>query len=337
MKQEKAIRSMDETQFCIYCRQPITEISVEKEHQNYHDSCATDMNIYQQLMKEAGTSTLKQLLVQKLAHVKYNNKQEIVSLVISNCGLVTIPEAIFRLQHLETLDVSHNQLERIDPRLFKIPNLKQLSLAHNDISDYQNPDFLIPTDSCIIEHLDVSFNQYIILPSNFESLKQLKVLNIHGCEFEQLPSVIQKLQNLEELSFTDFYESTPKWFINMVLEGLKVYATSDQPDQPQQLRPFYLRAQIWLGYFKQGDDLHQNMVNDANGTMDVVSTLQNHQQQMQHVTKHLAEIANVIKSYPDAYIDLYGDTHFIGISGDYRIIKDLVNKELAQLDYFWDD
>lgn len=58
--------------------------------------------------------------------------------------------------------------------------------------------------------------------------------------------------------------------------------------------------------------------------------------QIQGVVEHLQQIIVVLQNYPNPKIDIEGDTHHIGISGDYQVIKALVDKELVSLDYFWD-
>src|SRR5918992_1169051 len=58
---------------------------------------------------------------------------------LSDCDLTEIPEEVFELTGLETLDLAHNQLKSIPDRLWdNLPNLRHVTLIHNPIENLPN-------------------------------------------------------------------------------------------------------------------------------------------------------------------------------------------------------
>lgn len=86
-------------------------------------------------------------------------------------------------------------------------------------------------------------------------------------------------------------------------------------------------AEIKLPYFKQGDDLHDCISKNEDGKVDAKKTLENHIGLLECTIKQLKDINEKIPLVND--IVLKGDTHWITISGDERIINTLVEQELA--------
>ena len=88
-------------------------------------------------------------------------------------------------------------------------------------------------------------------------------------------------------------------------------------------------ALIWLPYFKQGDDLHSSIVkNSETDKVDAKATLLNHIELLQSSIDMLKKIHDEIPLIND--VELEGDTHHIDITGDERLIKILLEKELVQ-------
>lgn len=86
-------------------------------------------------------------------------------------------------------------------------------------------------------------------------------------------------------------------------------------------------AQIWLPYFKQGDDMENNIEKDENGVVDVKASIVNHIKLLESAINQLQKIHNMI---PDMNTcTLHGNTHYIGIEGDERIIKELADNKLV--------
>jgi len=95
------------------------------------------------------------------------------------------------------------------------------------------------------------------------------------------------------------------------------------------------QATIGLGYFKQGDDLDRCIVKDDDGDVNTKETINNHIKLLEAVIEQLKSINDLI---PDVNTcSLYGDTHYISIEGDERIIDQLISHNLAQIDENMDE
>lgn len=81
-----------------------------------------------------------------------------------------------------------------------------------------------------------------------------------------------------------------------------------------------LYGQVNLPYFKQGDDFN------ACQTNDIHESLNNHIALLKSAIEHLEKLRDLIPQNPN--IEMYGDTHYIGISGEESILKPLLENEL---------
>ena len=89
-------------------------------------------------------------------------------------------------------------------------------------------------------------------------------------------------------------------------------------------------AQIWLPIYKQGDDMDRCIIKKENGEVDVKESLTRYVNLLECAIQQLKDIKNAI---PDnEKIDLWGDTHYIGIRGDRTMIERLHNMDLVQID-----
>jgi hypothetical protein len=88
-------------------------------------------------------------------------------------------------------------------------------------------------------------------------------------------------------------------------------------------------AEIYLGYFKRGDDLGYHLQHADN----LLEALERHAEQMQDVAGHLRAIRKELGDWRNlSAVDIEADTHVIQISGPDELIDHLVAKELAQVD-----
>lgn len=86
-------------------------------------------------------------------------------------------------------------------------------------------------------------------------------------------------------------------------------------------------AQIWLPYFKQGDDLAGHLEGHKENP---VAAFRAHAEQMKKVSDILNEIAQTLSQYPNTKIDVNAGTHHISILGPEEVITALIEKDLAQ-------
>jgi hypothetical protein len=89
-----------------------------------------------------------------------------------------------------------------------------------------------------------------------------------------------------------------------------------------------LTADIWLPYYKQGDDMHGGIVM-KDGKLDVKQTFQNHIDRLTAAIEQLTKIKDMIPD--DVDVDIHADTHHIDITSDKFTIQRLVDSGLASL------
>lgn len=95
------------------------------------------------------------------------------------------------------------------------------------------------------------------------------------------------------------------------------------------------RLTIHLNYWKQGDDLDRCIVKNDDDSINTKKSIENHISLLESVISHLKDINDKI---PEVNIcELYGDTHYISIEGDERIMNELVSNKLAYEDPFDDE
>jgi hypothetical protein len=83
--------------------------------------------------------------------------------------------------------------------------------------------------------------------------------------------------------------------------------------------------EIWLPYFKQGDDLGQSLENN-NG--DILLGLREDAERLSAAAEQLKDIANVLEKHDLTNVSIYADTHHIGIDAPKEILEELLCKEL---------
>ena len=96
-----------------------------------------------------------------------------------------------------------------------------------------------------------------------------------------------------------------------------------------------ITANIWLPYFKQGDDLADSIEKKADGSVDAKKTLENHIALLEYAANMLKHINDEIPDEND--VDLDGNTHYIGITADETLIDKLVVKKLVTIKEFSDE
>jgi len=87
-------------------------------------------------------------------------------------------------------------------------------------------------------------------------------------------------------------------------------------------------AKITLGYFKRGDDFMYHLEK----TGDPVKAFLAHAEQMREVADHLQKIAKIFSKVPKDNINVYADTHHIGIEAPSKVIDLLTRLNLAESD-----
>lgn len=116
-------------------------------------------------------------------------------LIISNSNVQNIPSEIYELINLRELDLGFNRISYISSEINKLVNLKSLYLGPNQIS-------VVPDLSGLIKL------RTLLLPTNKLSKigllpKSLTRISLNDNKFEEIPSEIISLSELENLSMSN--------------------------------------------------------------------------------------------------------------------------------------
>ncbi|UJR21005.1 hypothetical protein I4U23_024105 [Adineta vaga] len=104
-----------------------------------------------------------------------------------------IPQVIFELEGLLTLDLNYTKLNFI-PNEQTLLNLNQLYLAHNSFTEI--PEAIATMNQ--LKFLDMSHNRLEQIPDHFLKIKQLEILILTNNNFTHLPSCITHISTLKK-------------------------------------------------------------------------------------------------------------------------------------------
>jgi len=112
--------------------------------------------------------------------IEYNIEDQIQNifdgyriLFVPSRKLQRLPPELYKLEHLEHMEVSHNQLTEIPAGITQLKNLR---------------------------YLNVSYNQLVQLPTEISQLKNLKQLHVDHNQLTELPPQIGELESLKKLT-----------------------------------------------------------------------------------------------------------------------------------------
>ena len=110
--------------------------------------------------------------------------------------LIELPESLFQLTQLQTLDLSENQLTELPESLFQLTQLQTLDLSENQLTEL--PESLGQLTQ--LQTLDLSENQLTELPESLGQLTQLRSLDIRNNQLTSLPDCLGQLTQLQSLN-----------------------------------------------------------------------------------------------------------------------------------------
>jgi len=118
-----------------------------------------------------------------------------------NHNIKSISDKINKLQHLESLDINGNDIEVLPSEFSQLKNLLLLDVSRNPLKNHLE----IITKLSKLKSLDISWNpdEPITLPDSMGELKSLNYLDMSGCNIVEIPASIGELKNLEYLNLTN--------------------------------------------------------------------------------------------------------------------------------------
>ena len=118
-----------------------------------------------------------------------------------NHNIKSISHKINKLQHLESVNIYGNDIEVLPPKFSQLKNLLLLNVSGNPLKNHLEIIAKLPT----LKSLDISYNrgEPISIPESMGELKSLDYLDISGCNIVEIPASIGELKNLEYLNLTN--------------------------------------------------------------------------------------------------------------------------------------
>ncbi len=114
---------------------------------------------------------------------------------LASFGLTTLPEELWEIPDLHTLDLGNNLLTSVPEALGQLTGLKTLYLQDNKIRNV--PEALGKLTA--LQLLDLSMNQLTSLPEALGKLKELRMLYLHDNQLTKVPEALGQLNALREL------------------------------------------------------------------------------------------------------------------------------------------
>ena len=118
------------------------------------------------------------------------------ALNLSRYGLTEIPEGIFSLTNITTLNLYDNQIEQIPEAITNLRNLQTLDLRRNKIQEI--PELFSNLSN--LTSLNLSGNQIKKIPESFANLTSLIELYLFDNQIQKVPEIIANLTNLKVLA-----------------------------------------------------------------------------------------------------------------------------------------
>jgi internalin A len=122
----------------------------------------------------------------------------LTSLDLSQNRLSTVPESITQMQNLTVLNLSQNQLSNFPESITQLQNLTSLDLSRNQLTKI--PESITQLQNLI--YLNLSENRLDTIPESITQLRNLVSLNLSGNRLGTIPETITQLQNLISLGFS---------------------------------------------------------------------------------------------------------------------------------------
>ncbi|MCP5045677.1 MAG: TIR domain-containing protein [bacterium] len=134
----------------------------------------------------------KESVERRIQEVKENKSTD---LYLRHCDLIQIPDEVFKLKHLQHLDLRNNRLVYLPGEIARLKNLQGLYLNNNRLKEL--PDEI--TGLKKLQVLKVDENRLKRLPENISQLKKLRYLYFRDNHLRTLPAELFRLEQLKVL------------------------------------------------------------------------------------------------------------------------------------------
>jgi len=125
------------------------------------------------------------------------DKKHLKKLIFNHCDLDYIPSLIYKLNHLETLDLSFNKFTEVPKEIAEIETLSYLRISKNKSFS------LLPHNIGDLENLlilDISGTSLSIIPKSIGNLTNLRNLTGNASKINKVPIEIGKCRKLENIN-----------------------------------------------------------------------------------------------------------------------------------------
>ncbi len=124
------------------------------------------------------------------------NKKDVRVLDASNLRLEDVPNYVYKMPNLQSLDLSKNFILEIDENIGNLYKLSELNLNNNSLQTLPNT----LQQNRFIEHLYLNNNQFNSLPESIYGLSFLQGLQVHNNQLQALQPFDSKVLKLLDVS-----------------------------------------------------------------------------------------------------------------------------------------
>ena len=137
--------------------------------------------------------------------IEANRKERSPELILDRMDLSSIPNEVFRLEHLTTLSLRGNSLTNLPSAISALKNLRTLRLDDNELTRLP----VAISELTELKGLSLEGNQFTDIPSELLQLRNLEYLGIGLVNLSAVPPGLPEMLNLRRLRLSSDWRSGP--------------------------------------------------------------------------------------------------------------------------------